>query len=303
MSLAPGATVQGVVDLDAQYPAILNLQNRGTGAGAAINHWGEVALAISGALDPSSQTPETVGDYGLKIDAVQHGAVVTATEGIGIKVIGQGTSSGDDDAIRAESVADGVVAISSGKHPTDYGLYGQSQGGPGVYGYTAVGSYAGYFDGQIKTQGCTGCTLSYTARNASERVLQPGDLVTASGVDTELQALRQPVIEVVPTEGGQAVLGVVVGRTELLVKDPGVDEGGPGAQFDAVGGEAAPRDYLVVVVQGPAQVRSDQADVQAGELLYCGTNGLTTSATGQTIGMILDKADAEGMVWVMVGFH
>lgn len=305
MSLAPGAVVQGAVNLDADYPAVLNLQNRGSGAGAAIHHWGEAGLVISGAFDPTSPDPTTTGDYGLKIDAVKHGAIVTATEGIGIRVIGQGTTVGDDDAIRAESVADAVVAISSGTNPGDYGVYGHSEGGRGIYGHTATGSYAGYFDGDVYMQGCTGCTLRYIAANASSRVLEPGDLVTASGVETGLEGLRQPVIQVAPATAGQAVLGVVVGRADLVVNvnEQGVDQGAPGVQFDAVGGDAAPREYLVVVVEGPALVRSDQAEIEAGELLYFGANELTTSATGQTIGMVLGEADTDGMVWVMVGFH
>lgn len=77
-----------------------------------------------------------------------------------------------------------------------------------------------------------------------------------------------------------------------------------GANFGPVGGAAAPGDYLVIVVQGPAQVQADlAAGIQAGSLVCLGSNGVTTAANGPAIGMVLDVVGPDGLVWVLVGFH
>ncbi len=301
MSLVPGAGMQGVVNIDAEYPGMFNINNRGSGLGLGVNFWGKGGVAIDGAFDPTGDI--TVGDTGLIIDHVQHGGVITSTEGIGLHIITTGATPPDDKGIRVDSDSDGIVAVTDGDNVGDYGVYGQGNVGPGIFG-KSNGAYAGVFDGDIDVNGCTGCALRYTARNASDQTLELGDLVTAAGVDASLPGRSLPVIRVAPATTGQAVLGVVVGRVEIST---GTAEDGsqtPLTFYDSVGGPAAPGDYLVFVVQGPAQVRLDPAaDIQAGNLLYFGASGLTTMASGAAIGMVLEAINPTGLVWVMVGFH
>jgi hypothetical protein len=301
MSLVPGAAIQGTVNLSDEYPGVVNVHNRGNGVGAAVGFWGAAGLAVDGRFAPDSDV--VVGDTGLTIDNVKHGATITATEGIGLKIQSFGTTAGDDDVIRAEGVSDAIVAISEGTDAADYGLYGQSQGGRGVYGYSATGTYAGYFDGDIYVQGCTGCTASYVARNISSRTLRPGDLVSANGMDDQIAGLRLPIIQVVPVSAERSVLGVVSGRAELIYVEPEAGDGPPRPNFDSVSGAAAPGDYVVIVVQGPVQVRADvEAAIQSGDLVYSAPNGASLDTAGSALGMALDTVDEEGLVWVMFGF-
>jgi hypothetical protein len=301
MSLVPGAAIQGTVNLDDEYPGVVNVLNRGDAAGVAVGFWGDVGVAVDGRFSPDMDI--VMGDTGLKIDHVQHGAAITATEGIGLRVQSDGTTSGDDDVIRAEGVSDGIVSITTGTGSADYGVYGQSQGGRGIYGYTVTGTYAGYFDGDIYVQGCNGCTLSYMALNTSSHSLQPGELVAAAGVDDKITGLRLPVIQVTSELADRPVLGAVLGRTDLVYVEPEGGGGPPRPNFDDVGGPAGPGDYVAIVVQGPAQVRVDAAvEIQAGDMVYPAPAGLSLNGASSAIGMALDTVDAEGLVWVMLGF-
>jgi hypothetical protein len=296
MSLVAGAGIQGKVNKDDPLPGSLNVHNSGTGYGIGVNALGKAGIAIDGSL---------AAENGLLIDNVLHGAVITGTEGIGLKVISGGTDIGNDDGVRAEAVGDGLVAETSGTKDQDYGVYSVSEGGRGLGASTSgSGQYAGYFFDPIYVHGgCTGCTLSYVGRNISDRTLQLGDVVGVSGMDALLEGLETPVIQVSLATPDQAVLGVVLGRTTLNITDSNDDSEQEIAQFGPVGGDAAPGDYLVIVVQGPAQVRAADANIQPGDLVYQASDGISTKANGPAIGMALDGVDAEGLMWVLVGFH
>jgi hypothetical protein len=305
MSLAPGAAMQGTINLTDEYPGMLNIHNAGNGYGISISSWGTSGMAISGALDPTAVDPIVIGDYGLRIEAVQHGALITSTDGTGLEIHSSGGGNGDDNAIEARGTGDGIAAYSSGTDDTDYGMFASSEGGRGLGANTNTpGQYAGYFGDPIYVNGgCTGCTFRYMAYNDSAITLQPGDAVRAAGASF-VEGMDSPVMNVVPAGAGDTVLGVVIGRTEMTIVREGLDDLQPGAQFGPVGGSAAPGDYLVVVVQGPAQVKADPAaSIQASDMIYLGTSGVTTEVNGPAIGMAIDEVDPEGLVWVLVGFH
>jgi hypothetical protein len=237
------------------------------------------------------------------------GAVITSTNGAALVAYGSG-SSGDDDAVRGEhSSGDGVVGFSDGTGDLDNGVVGFTDGGYGVYGFSnAVGQYAGYFDGPIRVSSCTGCTIAYVSRNTSESSMQVGDVVQAAGMDPVLAGAEQPVMQVAPIQADAQPLGVVLGRTEMTMVEPGADDAKPGPHYGPVGGPAKPGDYLVIVVQGMARVRVDPtSEVQAGQLVGAGVEGATTAVAGSdgetsTLGMVLDEADSDGLAWVLVGF-
>jgi len=184
-------------------------------------------------------------------------------------------------------------------------LTARAKNGRAIYGFTdGAGQYAGYFDDPIYVSGgCTGCTSSYVGRNTSNLILRPGDAVRVSGLDAPLEGLETPIIQVAQANPDQAVLGVVVGRTTVEMIEGGDDSIQPGAQFGPVGGDAATGDYLIFVVQGPAKVRTAGTKIQAGDMLYQASAGISTEAVGPAIGMALEAVDADGMVWVLVGFH
>ncbi|MBN1484739.1 MAG: hypothetical protein JXA37_08450 [Chloroflexia bacterium] len=309
MSLSPGAGMQGSINMSDEFPGMLNIQNVGDGYGVAINHWGAAGLTINGALDPTAADPIVLGQYGFQVESVLHGGVITATDGLGLNAISAAGPSNAWWGIRGEGFADdggdGVFGWGHGSNNNATGLTGRAESGYGVYVFTGgAGQYGGYFADPIYVNGgCTGCSLRYTARNTSEIPLQPGDAVAATGVEPETEGLQSPVMRVARATPGQTVLGVVVGRTTMTMAEAGLDDVQPGAQFGPVNGTAAPGDYLVIVVQGPAQVRAAEAGIAAGDMVYLAAEGVSNATSGAAIGMALESVDSEGLVWVLVGFH
>ena len=234
------------------------------------------------------------------------GAIITGTAGTGVYASGSGDSPLGDDGVQGIHTGDGVVGESTSTGNLDNGVVGFSAGGYGVYGFSnGIGQYGGYFDDPISVNGgCTGCTMSYVARNTSESSLQTGDVVQADGMDASLDGMQQPVIQVASADSDDTVLGVVLGRTEMNMVEPGTDQANPGPHYGPVGGPAKPGDYLVVVVQGMAQVRLDPAaEVQTGDAIQAGADGATRAVDASSFGMVLDDANGEGLAWVLVGFE
>ena len=233
------------------------------------------------------------------------GAVITGTDGIGLSVYASGTTGGDDGLRGEHAAGDGVVGYSAGPNDLDNGVIGFTDGGYGVYGFSnAAGQYAGYFDGPIRVSSCTGCTTAYVARNTSEASLHVGDVVRAAGIDAQMAGEQTPVMQVTRAESGDRVLGVVVGRTKMTMVEPGEDQVKPGPHYGPVGGTAEPGDYLVIVVQGMAQVRvAPTAKIQTGDMIGVSAEGAKRAVdTSSSFGMVLDQVDSDGLAWVLVGF-
>ncbi len=234
------------------------------------------------------------------------GAIFTSTNGSALVASGSGDSSIGDDGVNGIHTGDGVVGESTSTGNLDNGVVGFSAGGYGVYGFSnGTGQYGGYFDDPISVNGgCTGCTMRYVARNTSEASMNVGDVVQAAGIDAQMAGEQTPVMQVTHAESGDRVLGVVVGRTEMTMVEPSADDVQPGAHYGPVGGPAKPGDYLVIVVQGMAQVRLDPAaEVQTGDVIQAGAEGATKAVGTPSFGMVLDKADSDGLAWVLVGFE
>lgn len=232
------------------------------------------------------------------------GGIITGTDGTGLSISASG-SAGEDDGLNSEHAnGDGVVGYSDGPGNLDNGVIGFTNGGYGIYAFSnAPGQYAGYFGDPISVNGgCTGCTLSYVARNISDSTLQIGDLVQTEGVETQLAGAQQPVMQVAAAEHNEQVLGVVVGRTEMTMVEPGADDEQPGPHYGPVAGAAEPGDYLIVVVQGMAQVRLDAAnDIQAGDKIGLSADGTAQAVDTSSLGMALEQPDENGLAWVLIG--
>jgi hypothetical protein len=85
--------------------------------------------------------------------------------------------------------------------------------------------------------------------------------------------------------------------------EPGEDQAKPGPHYGPTGGAAEPGDYLIVAVQGLAQVRTDPGTaLQAGDAVGVSSTGTATAVDAASFGMVLDEADADGLAWVLVGF-
>jgi hypothetical protein len=141
------------------------------------------------------------------------------------------------------------------------------------------------------------------ARNGSEGELQIGDPVRIEGVQAPLAGAEQPVMEVARAGSGDDVLGVVLGRTEITMVEPGTDDAKPGAHLGPTLGAAAPGDYLVVVVQGMAQVRVVAGSlVGAGDHVAAGDDGAVEAVDVASFGTVLGESEEDGLVWALVGF-
>jgi hypothetical protein len=243
---------------------------------------------------------------GVALSAVgPRGGVITSTDGTGLSVSASGGNGGGDDGVYGEHASgDGVVGFSDGPDDLDNGVIGFTDGGYGIYGFSnAAGQYGGYFADDIFVGGgCTGCTLSYVARNTSDKTLQIGEMVQTEGVDTQLAGAQQPVMQVTAAETNEQVLGVVVGRTEMTMVEPGADDAQPGPHYGPTGGAAEPGDYLIIVVQGMAQVRLDAATgIQAGDKIGLSADGTAQAVDASSLGMALEQPDENGLAWVLIG--
>ena len=96
------------------------------------------------------------------------------------------------------------------------GLYvGTADNGLDVTGRTL----AGYFSGNIVVSGyCVGCRQANFAVNAGDRPLQPGDVVSIQAVTLTDFDTGQALWQVVQTQPGPAIVGVVAGRAELVTE-------------------------------------------------------------------------------------
>lgn len=84
--------------------------------------------------------------------------------------------------------------------------------------------------------------------------------------------------------------------------EPGADDAQPGPHYGPVGGAAEPGDYLVVVVQGMAQVRvGAAADIRPGDRIGLAADGTAQAVDASPIGMALDRPDEHGLAWVLLG--
>ncbi|MBN2145822.1 MAG: hypothetical protein JW726_00480 [Anaerolineales bacterium] len=227
--------------------------------------------------------------------------------GSGVRVDSVAGKQNDDYGVRATSdMGDAVFSWSTGASNDDHGLSARSLHGYGVYGWAETsGGYGFYTDQKIYAGGgCTGCTLSYVSHNTGETNLTTGDLVHVLGVETAWADTATPVMQVAAARDGEAVLGVVAERVEISFADESQENMAPGAYFHPAQGAAAPGDYVIIVIQGMAQINVSGLGLrQPGSTLYWSPQGLTSEQTDTTIGVLLSEADAKGLAWVLLGIH
>ncbi len=290
--------------------------------------------------------------YGIRVetngaDHYDHGAYITAQGGYG--VYAQSTTNqavrgeaGDVTGISQPLGAVGVVGIG-----TNRGTYGSSSSGIGAYGVSS--SNYGVWGQSSDFHGVTGRTgrvdnnygfytpdniysLNYNLAGAVMQVMQnggteplaPGDVVVFSGINREVTAVDGPIVQVSRANvvNSTSVAGVVFSRFNLDAVDPGTDSPddavhGRLAEMEVtLPGDAAPDDYILVVVLGPTLVRADaaSASIQPGDLLSTGSdsgtagkaatltlNGVETTVPGTIFGKALELFDGtQDLIYVYV---
>jgi hypothetical protein len=249
--------------------------------------------------------------HGIRVDTngsdiYDHGAYITSNWGYGVYAQSEHNQALRGEAGNVTGFAQplgpvGVVGIGQSR-----GVYGSSGNGPGAYG-TSSGNYGVW--GQSNTyRGVTGRTdrpdnnygiytpdnffaLNITTAGSIMQVMQnngleplsAGDVVVFSGIDQTQTAVDGPMVQVSKTDmaNSTAVAGVVFSRFNIDAVDPDLEASdnflsGAAADMEVTpAGSAAPGDYVLVVVQGPAQVKTSAlggTSIQPGELLSTSTD-------------------------------
>lgn len=208
------------------------------------------------------------------------------------------------------------------------GVYGESEDGSGVYGFStnhiglygvtnaADNNYGLYTPDNLYSHNIhmPGAQMQ-VVQNGGQTSLETGDVVVFSGIGEPLEAGGQPVIQVVGVDSANstAVAGVVYSRYNIETLNAEPEE----AILDYTPeGKVAPGEYLLMVVQGPAQVKASavNAPLRPGDLLSSASQvGYATKATNVTLngvevaipGTILGKAlesldEGEALIYVFV---
>ena len=228
---------------------------------------------------------------------VSAGMDITSTEGTALRAYGSSGPS-NDDGVRGECPGDGVVGESTGTNNLDNGVIGFSAGGYGIYGFTTgADQYGAYFGDPIFVNGgCTGCSTSYVAVNTSTEILEKGDLIKPVGVALAKSGQQQPVMQVSRATSSEDVLGVVVRSLNAVIVEEDDDRDvQPGVHYGPKSGPAQPGDYMVVLVQGMAQIKAPNApDLAPGNRVYM-------ESGGASVGRALSNVGPDGLMWVLFG--
>jgi hypothetical protein len=172
-----------------------------------------------------------------------------------------------------------------------YGVIGETSKADHNYGlYTADNAHAlGYV--------VTGAIMRVVQNSGSE-ALEAGDVVAFTGIGEMLADTGVPALQVARADlsSGAAVAGVVYSRYDasILLNGPTQQEGKlPEAEFVAEG-PIAPGEYLLIVINGPVQVKASAlgGEVKVGDLLTVGGTAGTAAKVGEATvdGAVFGKA-------------
>lgn len=238
-----------------------------------------------------------------------------------VGIVGIGTSRG---AYGSSGTGTGMYGISNG----GYGIWGQSIEYRGVTGRTSrtdndygLHTPDNLFSNNVNMAG----SMMQVMQNNGNGPLSPGDVVVFSGINELVSAVDSPIAQVskVGIANSTAVAGVVYSRFNIDAVDPAFEspDGTVGIDWDALdptpAGDAAPGEFVLVVVQGVAQVNVSglgSANVQPGDLLATGSmagvagkasmvsvNGVETAVPGAVFGKALEPVDGtQEMIYVYV---
>jgi len=164
--------------------------------------------------------------------------------------------------------------------------------------------------------------IMQVVQNGGDQTLEAGDVVVFSGIAAPLEAGGPPVIQVARADAANspAVAGVVYSRFDIRVATGDFGkEGGQVLSEAAFKGPIAPGEYLLLVVQGPTQVKVSalSGTIQAGDLLSSAgqagyaakaaelnIEGVKIAAPGTVFGKALEALEAldeeDGLIYIFV---
>jgi hypothetical protein len=225
--------------------------------------------------------------------------------------------------VRTESEGIGVTVYSAGS----YGVWVREADDIGVWADTTIpnGNYGlctpdNLYSNNYHLLGA----VMHIMQNGGTEPLESGDLVVFSGLAAPLEKDGAPVIRVAKATSADstAVAGVVFSRydIEALPRDTeqGQDTTSHASREFTPAGPVLPDEYLLVVVQGPAQVKASTlaGPIQPGDLLSSASRAghaakaaqasfgdVSIALPGTVLGKALEPLDAarrNGLLWVWV---
>lgn len=260
-----------------------------------------------GSMPQNGVLVESAGSDGVAVQSAgAAGFAVGSATGNGVWVgtvgaTGFGVESAGLDGVRVGSVVQDGVHV-------------QSAGLDGVEVVSAT-LYAGYFNGPIYTTSCTGCLLAAFGVNSSDSDLAPGDIVAIQGVSPSNFEAAPMLLNVGLAWPGQAVIGVVQGRAEAFSDN--TPAGGTRQRLVPRPGAVQPGEYATIIIYGPVQVKASvaggpitlgarltvDAAGRARALQTVDVGGVRVAESAPTLGVALEAATADGLIWVLVNPH
>jgi hypothetical protein len=269
--------------------------------GEGVYGFSENAAGVLGETDGG--TTSDYGVYGLA-DGYGYGVYgyqSSTAGGLGVYGTNEGTGAGVSGVNKGS--ATGTWGFSAGYN----GVGGATNREDSNYGlYTTDNLYSS----NIHTAGA----MMQVVQNGGDEPLEMGDVVAIAGMATPLAEGMPPVIQVskTTTADSVAVVGVVASTysaewlTNQAEADPTGATGPDEAIPEAGPGPIAPGDYLLVVVQGPCQVKTEAiaGAIESGDLMASGgqagfaakaskvtIDGVTVAAPGTVLGKALEPLE------------
>ncbi len=265
-----------------------------------------------GRADGSGVYVASAGLTGVTVHNAPTGFFASTTSGVGFQALGTGSAG----YAAGSPATDGLYVIGAGSDGVE--VWSANANGINAHGT----QYGGYFWGNIFVEGsCISCRPANFAINAGDRALQPGDVVSVQGVTPTDFDTAPALWQVVPAQPGEAAVGVVAGKAELVTADDHrPDE--TGKRLVPREGAAGPGDYVTIVYSGPMQVKvvPGAGAIAAGTRLTAASDGhvrpvgtirvqLADSAgtadipeSSPLLGVTLAPA-VDGLVWVLVNLQ
>jgi len=325
-SLRPGAIISGTTSV-----AILHIENHHA-SGRGLRSYAMSETGTNFGVVGASRSPDGYGGYFYNNGGgtALYGKAITETgTAYGVHGISEADSGrgvyGEADNPSGGIGVEGSSIIGSGVYgnsTSGYGIYGSSGSSYGIYGNTnntsdnyGLFTYDNLYSDNIHTSGA----MMQVVQNIGESVLETGDVVAFAGIGTPLEAGEQPVIQVAGAEkaNSTAVAGVVFSRFNLAAVTENPDPANPSSgQEITPDGPVAPGEYMLMVVQGPAQVKANAlaSTIQPGDLLSSASqngyankaaeinvNGVNTPVPGTILGKALEPLDTgEALIYIFV---
>jgi hypothetical protein len=283
LSLRPGAAIKGPPD-PAGY--VLRVEMEGTNATRAAV-WGYTSTgdavrgSSTGGYGLAGYTDDGYGVYGQDMGsstAHGYGGYFTSQNGVGAygyssaapyytNMYAPGVYGRSANGVGVYGVAETDKPGVRGESTSNYGMEAHTSRADRNYGlYTPDNIYSLNYH--------LAGALMQIVQNGGAEAIEPGDVVVFSGMAPAREAGGPPVVQVARAASANttAVAGVVYSRFNpdaVSGQRRAAGEGSAAAQEITLDGPVAPGEHLLLVVQGPCQVKIDAAAgaIRPGELL------------------------------------